>query len=345
MSFETEETQENGSPDLDAELNEILDNQDKEEDETDAPETETPEAEPSEEKKEEDEEKPEESPKEDETTEKPAFEAPKSWSKDERKVFDALPEEAKAAIIRREEALSPLVSRFDRERQLGKEYQELLEPYRGQFNNFQNGLPTQELKGVLEGLRALKTGDNATKLDILGQLADAHDVDFRPWLAPAQDPQNNVAPTQNPPYDVRQALAPLMQEINALKSARQTETAQREQYVQAVAENEIVGMLNNADGYPFIREVALQMASLVEQGGYTPQQAYETAVYSSPALRERLIDAKVNAKLTEQQNLQQQKTEKAQKLTGAFVDGKTGGQMPKNATLDEELNAILEAFA
>lgn len=258
--------------------------------------------------------------------------APQAWTNEEKALWGKIPQDAQQAIMRREQNFHRAITVQDEDRNLGREFKRLSQPYEAMFASV-GANPVQGFNDYLRIAYVLNTADPATKMQALQQVASRHGIN----LGEAQ-----------PNSEGQPALSPqLMQKISQLEAFQQQQArdlnawrSQQQQAEMATTMSEIE-VFSKDPAHPYFESVRESMATLINAHVATSlQDAYDQAVWARPDIREKLIAAQAAPQLREQQS--RAKTERARAKAGS-VRGGSGG-VPEvarnpNASVREDLEA------
>lgn len=198
-----------------------------------------------------------------------AVEAPTSWSADAKAKWSSLDPSIQAEIAKREKDMNDGGQKWSEEK---RRYEETLAPVREVAKR--NGVDEKE------GLNRLLAANDYLERDPAGAiqwLAQAYGVDLKNLEA---------SPTARPQADPM--VTQLHQELSTIKSTLQ----EREQ-------KELLGVIEQfkaAPGREHFEDVKTFMGKLLETGqASTLEEAYETAIWATPSVREKLIAAQTAA--------------------------------------------------
>jgi hypothetical protein len=225
--------------------------------------------------------------------------APSTWKPTARAEWEKLPPTVRAEIHRRESDFHNGQSQLMPDAKFGKSVNEVVAPYRMLIES-EGGTPEKAIGELMRTAAALRLGTPQQKAQIITQVCRQYGVDmqaFAPQIGqPAQ--QQVQQPLQDPRVD--QLLAQLNQE--------RQQGAQREQ--QAL-EGTVTNWMNAQDPQgkplrPYLGDVMNEMNALVPQirqvnpsldHTQVLQQAYETATWGNPEIRQLLLQAQGNGQV------------------------------------------------
>lgn len=258
----------------------------------------------------------------------PVRRAPSSWKKEAQEIYlkadrgeTLTPEEIKvltAEAERRESDFHKGVSEFKTHSERARAYDQAIAPYQQHLQSLGVDAPTA-ISALMRADMTLRNGDPATKAQYFQQLAREYGIDLgQIQNQPQMDPQTQY----------------LMQQMHNLRQQQQMWQNQVQQQEQARVQSEIA-QFATADK-PHFDAVRNEMADLLESGkAKTLQEAYETAVWMRPDIRQSLIDQQ---KQDAQRKAAEQLTAQRAKTAAVSVKGSSpssaGAQAPKGSLRD-----------
>jgi hypothetical protein len=256
--------------------------------------------------------------------------APASWRAEAKAKWAELPAEVRSEVERRETEVRQLAGRMDSERQAGRVFSEVINPYLPIIRQ-QNIDPARLITDLLQTSYVLNTADPAKKAQTLAMIADQYGIDMdaayqyrgQHQALPAHDPaQQQIAAVPDVATQVEQVL--LQREV-----AREVEEFRA----------------NPANKY--IDEVEPYMQALLQSGlANSLQDAYNQAMYARPDLRSTLLAAE-RATWEAQQAAERAKRAQQARLAAVSPSGTTGSPRPAAPTetsLRDELRQGIRAI-
>lgn len=262
----------------------------------------------------------------------PATAAPKTWRPEAAAHWAALPPEAQAEILKREEDIFRGLESYKVDAGLGKSVKQILDPYMPMLQ--QAGIdPVAQIDGLMKAHHLLATGTPEQKQLMFQHLAREYRVDLGQagdTEAPYIDPQ--VAGLQK-------QLADLQSKINGRE---QQEAAS----IQAKLKDEINTFASDP-AHVYFDEIAHDIAGLLKSGAAKDlKDAYEKAIWANPATRAKeqarqTAEAAAKAKAEEDA-----KAVAARKATGANVRSKAAAASATAplGSIDDTLKSSLAAI-
>lgn len=259
-------------------------------------------------------------PKTEEQTAQPlltADKAPSGWGPAAREKWGTIPEDIRKEILRREEASVVGV------RQLQERYSPLenffkpLEPFAMEARQL-GADAGQYIAQTMATERVLRTADVPTKFQTILQIADQYGVPLRDIIN--QSVGAEVLGKASPQNGQQFNIPPSVQA--ELEASRKW----REDFEAARVNNEIAAFAN---GKEFFDDVHMTMATLMETGQATTlQDAYDSACWAVPSVREVLLQRQAAGKKTEEL--------KGQQKAAAGASVKPNGSLDVKADDDED---------
>lgn len=271
----------------------------------------------------------ENAPQEPERTEKPAVEAqakpekenipaPQEWKGNAKVDWARLPHEVKKALSEDYQSISQ-----------AKTVLPALEPYMQRF--------TQEFGGAPQALNAiLSTWSYARQkpVDFVKEFIHNFQIDPRS-LGFGQSPESPAQGQTDPQF------AALLEKIAGLEGQLQQVAQQPLRAQEAQIDSEIRSF-GSDPAHPYFNDVKPVMAALFQSGAAkTLQEAYEMAVYASPAIRSQVEAQRAESKRNEQRQAAVKATQAASSITGA--PGVARPNAPQHKSIHDSLAAAYES--
>lgn len=198
-----------------------------------------------------------------------AVEAPTSWSADAKAKWSSLDPSIQAEIAKREKDMNDGGQKWSDEK---RRYEETLAPVREVAKR--NGVDEKE------GLNRLLAANDYLERDPAGAIQ---------WLAQAYG-VDLANPSATPP--ARPQADPMVSELHKKVETLES-TLQAQQYEKL---SNHVEQFKSAPGHEHFEDVREYMGKLFETGqASTLEEAYETAIWATPSIREKLIAAQTAA--------------------------------------------------
>ena len=216
--------------------------------------------------------------------------APSTWTPKERAAWANVPQEARAAIHRREADFMAGQSQLLPDAKFGREMAATIEPYRMLIES-EGGNPAAAVQDLLRTAAILRTGTIDQRYQVAANILNRFRLDPR-LLVPRQP--NGQAPTPIPPQ--QQFRDP---RVDALLAERTQEAQQRAAIEQRDTETIVSRWLNetNREGQPlrpYAGDVIDDMAAIIPQlkaanpaltHAQALEAAYERATWGNPEIR------------------------------------------------------------
>lgn len=265
------------------------------------------------------------------SAEPPADAPPRTWRKEASATWAALPSEAKAEILKREDDIFRGIESYKADATVGQAMRAATAPYESLLQAA--GLtPVQAISGLFQTHKVLATGTPEQRLQTLVNMAKSYNVDLSQAAVPAGEP----------PY-IDPAVAALQNELRGVQSQLQEANQRRMQEVRSGITSEVDTFAKDPAN-PYFNEVATDVAALLQRGlAGTLKEAYEKAIWLNPVTRAKeavRTTTEANAKVLKDV----QETEaKARKAMAANVKAraKSGSATTPLESLDTTLEATL----
>ena len=256
-----------------------------------------------------------------------ADEAPKTWRKEASATWAALPSEAKAEILKRENDIFQGIEAMKPDANYGKAFKSVLAPY-AEILRANNMEPVATVNNLLQAHHLFATGSPEAKLQLFQKMARDYNIPLSP---PGEAPY--IDPT----------VAALQSELNAVKS-QLSQTSQRQQQVAAQEVSKQVNAFASDPKNVYFDEVADDIAVMISKGvAKDLQDAYEKAIWANPVTRAKEIartTAEASAKAADEAKA---KAAAVRKSTAANVvtRARSGNAAIPLGSLDDTLEAQL----
>lgn len=207
---------------------------------------------------------------------------PSSWTPQMREKWSTIPEDIRGEIIRREESMAQGIQKLKAQYEPADNFYKQVMEHNQYFQHIQT-TPSEYFSAMLQAEQTLSLGNPAQKMEMILKLADDYGIPFRQALDEAmggglatmiqQSHQHFKTPAALPPE--------IMRELSELRAGQQ-------KLVSDAAQREYDEFMSTEPA--FFEDVKEQMAKLIESGAATGyKDAYETAVWSNPELRQKMI--------------------------------------------------------
>ncbi len=221
--------------------------------------------------------------------------APSTWKPTARAEWEKLPPMVRAEIHRRETDFMAGREQLLPDARFGKSVSEVVAPYRMLIES-EGGTPERAIGDLMRTAAGLRLGTAQQKVQIITQVCRQYGVDMSAFA-----PQIGQQPGQ-PPVQPQSLQDPRVDQLLAQLNQERQQGAHREQ--QAL-EGTVTNWMNEAgtDGQPkrpYLADVMNEMGALVPQirqanpslnHDQVLQQAYETATWGNPEIRQLLLQA------------------------------------------------------
>lgn len=242
--------------------------------------------------------------------------APTSWSPKIREKWGQLPEDVRKEIVRREEASVVGVRKLQEEFQPVRQFAERLTPVIQEARALGQD-PGQYITNLAIAERGLRDNDPNQKFNALLNIADQYGIPLRQYLggeAPKVQPQQATVPPA------------VQQELEAIRKWREEQENN----------NLLSQVAAFSQGKEFFEDVREQMANLLDSGvAKDLQEAYDTACWANPEVREVMLA---------RQSAEKQKgaqTERRAKASAASVKGGSAPEVTVDTDDDDSTEALV----
>lgn len=262
-----------------------------------------------------------------------ALEPPKTWRKEAAATWAALPPEAKAEILKREEDIFKGIEAYKADAGFGKSLKGVMAPYMPILQQY-NIDPVAQVQQLMNAHHTLALGSPQQKVALFQQLARDYQIDL-----------GQLAPQGEAPY-IDPAVKDLQTELQAVKSQLSSAEQARLTEVRQGLEKQIDAFAQDPANAHF-NDVANDMAVLLEKGVCkTLPEAYERAVWMNPAVRAKEVarqQAEASKKAADEAAA---KAAAARKSTAANVrtSAKSGSAAAPLGSMDDTLAEALAAI-
>lgn len=252
-------------------------------------------------------------------------EPPKSWKKEAQEAYEALPENIKAEIHRRENDFHKGLEQYRDMANIGQTLDKEIQPYADLIR--QQGTTAQNVVRDLLGMQhKIMTGSSEEKAQIVAGILRDYQIDTDAVNAALQQP---AAPKPDPQF------TQLASEVNTLKT--QLSQAQLAPFQEQV--NQFAADPQNE----FFSEVEDDMTALLAQGRAKDlKDAYDKAVWANPDTRSKLMARQQDA----ERKLAAEKAAEAKRAGSTNVQRKGKPPVaPANGTMEDTIRATYRNIA
>lgn len=185
----------------------------------------------------------------------PYAKAPASWKGDAKEVWNALPEQARREVVRREKQVSQALQESAEARHIHGALQQVTQKHGEKFQQW-NASPVQVLEQFMDADRNLSTGPMETRAAYMARLIKEYDIDINALdgalSGVVQGKPSALDMEARIQQLVDQRLAPFQQRIDADQQAQTQKIASTIQAMEQSPE------------YPYFDDVREEMADLIE---------------------------------------------------------------------------------
>lgn len=260
--------------------------------------------------------------------------APKTWRPEAAAEWAALPEKARAEIVKREEDMYRGLEAYREDAGFGKTVKQVLNPYLPTMKQY--GVdPMQQVDAMMRAHHTLAFGTPEQKQGLLRQIIADYRLDATALANEAAD-----APYIDP------AVRGLQSELQSVKSkieqserqafeAKRTETVREIERFYADPKN------------PYAAEVSDEMASLIQSGKYSSlADAYQAAIWLNPGVRAKELARLDTERQSAARKTAEEEAARAKKALEANVRSSTkrASQTAATGSLDDTLKEAYQAI-
>jgi len=255
---------------------------------------------------------------------------PQGWNDEVKGEWANIPEKVRQQIIKREEDSHRAITNQDNDRLLGKDIKEIVTPYMPLIQAA-GSTPKATINNLLNTAYKLQTGDEATKLAIVKQIAKDYNVKLV-----ADEESEYVDPT----------IASLRQEIDQLKQIANPQAIEmrlREQLEGGKVQSDIAAFASDPANIHF-ETVRPIMSALIGAGQAKDlKEAYDMACMANPQIRSTLESAK-NAELAAKRKQEvNAKKRAASSIAGSPATVSSNSKAnPKTTSVEDDLRAAFD---
>lgn len=208
---------------------------------------------------------------------------PQGWRPDAKAKWDSIPEDIRREIIRRESDSAAGVAKLRKQYEPAERLYNEVAKHAPYFQKIQQN-PIEYIDQLVQTEQTLNTGNPAQRMETILNLADQYGVPMRQALDSAMGGKlNNFIQQAHQQFKSPPNLPPEIQ--RELQEARRF----REQITNNAAQAELQAFMDTQPEY--FEEVKEDMAKLLETGVCDSyKDAYETAVWRNPEIRQREIE-------------------------------------------------------
>jgi hypothetical protein len=273
--------------------------------------------------------------------------APASWKAEEREGWEATPEPAKAAILRREREVDTALRESSAARQFAQQFMDTIAPYR-QYIAADNSTPLVAVRNMMQtaailsgappGRRAAEVARMIQHFGIDVNLLDEALAATFSGKQPATDPNEQLLRL------VDQRLAPVQQFIQQSQSVQ----AQQTQQLRDSAATEW-GEFSSKPEFEYAEDVREDMADILDLAARRGQTmdlstAYARATMLHPTIS-KLIEQKNSAKSAAQQTAAARRAKDAAASLGSSAPSREAGSDEDGGSIREALASSITALA
>lgn len=250
---------------------------------------------------------------------KPAIDAPVSWSAEQKAKWAALPPDTREYIAQRDKESHEAISRAGQQIKAFEPIGKVIEQFGHVFQK--NGLQPHEGIARMMAVNEMLETDAPSAIR---EIAKAYGVNLSGETEQNADPANRE-------------VAELKAELAKVKSHLTAQDRQREAAANETLAREIADFAKDKPHFESVRKV---MAGLMNSGAAeTMQEAYDRAVYADPTIRQSLL-ADEQTKAEEKRKADEAERVKAAKKAAGVNVKSSPGQSNAPKSMDDDLWAI-----
>lgn len=256
--------------------------------------------------------------------------APRAYKNIVKEKWGQIPEEIRADILRREEAVELGFTKVDEERHLGRQMKDVIMPYIPMIQA-EGSNPVQTVKSLLNTAYMLRDAGTTSrqKGELLRQVAAQFGADLTTQSSPGSP--------ANP------ELEALRKEVAELKQGRNQDLTARQQQEDQSIQSLINAFAADPKNVHF-EAVKPKMGALMANGQAKDlQEAYDMAVWADPTTRSTLIEQRQAEGEAKRLADIKQKAEAAKKAGASINGGGPGAAIPNAAPTNRSLRDELKA--
>lgn len=262
--------------------------------------------------------------------------APSTWTKEALQTWAEIPDRAKQEILKREEDMMRGIEGYKAAAEMGGRVSKILEPY-APILAAENIDPFQMLQSFAGNHYLLSRGTEEQKIQLAANLLNSYKIPLAPLLEYIADSgETDVDPKYKALEDkIAKLESGISSQQNAASEAAMTRI------------NAEIDAFEKDPKNIYFGEVAADMQRLFASGQASNlQEAYDKAIWSNPAIREKEI-ARLTAE--KQSASEQAEKERSEKKAAAQADKLQVGDKPRDGTvptgtIDDTLNETLAAI-
>lgn len=260
--------------------------------------------------------------------------APKTWRPEAAAEWAALPEKARAEIVKREEDMYRGLEAYREDAGFGKTVKQVLNPYLPTMKQY--GVdPMQQVDAMMRAHHTLAFGTTEQKQGLLRQIIADYRLDATALANEAAD-----APYIDP------AVRGLQSELQSVKSKIEQSERQAFEVKRTETVREIERFYADPKN-PYAAEVSDEMASLIQSGKYSSlADAYQAAIWLNPGVRAKELARLDTERQSAARKTAEEEAARAKKALEANVRSSTkrASQTAATGSLDDTLKEAYQAI-
>lgn len=250
---------------------------------------------------------------------------PKTWRAEAAAEWAAIPEKARAEILKREQDVFNGIEALKPDATIGRALRPVLAPYEQIFSQY-NINPAAQVKSLLDAHYTLAFGQPEQKLGLIRSLLKDYQIDIGQVTAVEDD-------------FVDPQVKALQQELHTLKSSVQSFQQERQAQVMQGLQSEVETFAKRTD-VPHLKVVYPVMVDLLQKGiSETLQDAYDKACKLHPETAQAMLEVAVKEKADKARAEAAERVAKVRTATAASVrtDARSGSAAAALGDLDDTI--------
>lgn len=239
-----------------------------------------------------------------ETPTEPKSKAPETWRGEAAQLWDSIPEKAREEILKREQDIFRGIEGYKQDAAVAKELKQTLQPFAGLMQQMQLN-PKEHISNLLSMHRLMVMGSQQEKVQLLQGLAQQFGVQMDGY--------------QTPEY-IDPALDKAMAELSTLKTQFNGMLEQQRE-VELNSKIEQINAFASDSKNIYFAELVDDITHLLQtKACKTLPEAYETALYRNPTIRDREMKRQQAESLENARKMEKARAAKAAKAASVNVN-------------------------
>lgn len=261
--------------------------------------------------------------------------APETWTKEAIVEWAKIPPRAQQEILKREQDIMRGIEEYKGKAEIGTQYDNVVEPYRAALAA-ENINPVELFQSFAGNHYLLSRGTPEQKLAIAANLITHYGIPLDQLVERA-----GSVPRSDP------AVAELRQQLASLQTAQQQREAQESEQRMEQMRSQVDTFFKDPKNV-YAQELSNDIAELLKtKACSTLEQAYETAMYRNPSVRQKEIDRLKSEQISLATQEEAARVQAANAAKGANVkqSQKTRDGAVPVGTMDDTLNDTMAKIA